>query len=103
MPAIHLIERVGLVRRLSRDSQEYESGNWVVSEETAARLVGGHLFLHDAQDKPSRFGGRILGWRALEEGVEDAGRIVFRFLASEDHQGVNAGRDGWGNEKKLVW
>jgi hypothetical protein len=40
MPAIHLVERLNNVSRIDRDRNEWESGYWVVSEETAQRLVG---------------------------------------------------------------
>ena len=102
MPAIHLIERLGNYQCVDKVSNEWESGYWVVAEDTAAQLVGGQLYLHDAQDKPSRFGGDILSFRVHRGGDQD-GRVVFRFKPTPHCKNVRAGRDAWGNEKKIVW
>lgn len=102
MPAIHLIERHENVHHTDKEKGEWESGDWVVSEETAQRLVGGHIYLHRAQDKPSHFGGEILSFHVLSSGPA-AGRVVFRFRAAITCKDVKAGREGWGNEKKIVW
>jgi hypothetical protein len=101
MPTIHLVERLGNVHRIDRDRNEWESGYWVVGEETAQRLVGGDIYLHDGQNEPSHFGGTILGYR-IHRGGDVDGRIVFRFQASVSHKGVMTDREGWGNEKKIV-
>ena len=102
MPSIHLVERLGNVHPVDRKKNEWESGYWAVSEETALKLVGGHIYLHKGQDKQSHFGGQILGCRVHITGPEE-GRIVFRFRDSIEFKGVSTGRDGWGNEKKIVW
>lgn len=101
MPAIHLIERLNNISRIDRDRNEWESGYWVLSEETAQRLVGGGLYLHKGQFEPSHFGGTILGYRVQKGGDLD-GRVIFRFQASMGHKGLKTDRDGWGNEKKVV-
>lgn len=104
MAAIHLIEKgPTLVKKVPDRENEYESGNWTVSVETAERLVGGDLYLHPRQDAPSDYGGRIVGYRVHEEGSALAGRVVFRFVFSQAYRGVIS-RDGWGKgEKKYVW
>lgn len=104
MPAIHFVERIGNTWKVSQPSveHEYESGYWVVSEETARKLIGGDIFLHDGQNEPSRFGGKILGFRVHSGGAED-GRLIFRFQATAGHRGVKTPREGWGNEKKITW
>jgi len=102
MPAIHLVERLNHVRRIHDAPDEWESGYWVVGEDSAQRLVGGDLYLHPGQNEPSHFGGKIISYRVHRGGAED-GRIVFRFQATVVHRGVRTGRDGWGNEKKYVW
>ncbi|MHB0982504.1 MAG: hypothetical protein ACYC02_03880 [Thiobacillus sp.] len=102
MPTIHFVERLQNVHRVDKDKNEWESGYWVVSEDTAQRLVGGYIYLHRGQDEPSHFGGKILSFHVHPNGLE-AGRIVFRFHAGLEFKGVKAGRDGWGNEKKIVW
>ena len=102
MPAIHLVERLDNVHCVDTEKKEWESGYWVVSEETAKKLIGGHIYLHRGQNEPSHFGGEILAFHVHSSGSE-AGRIVFRLRAAIEFKGVKAGRDGWGNEKKVVW
>lgn len=103
MASIHLVERLNNVRKLSADPPVWESGYWVVSEESAERLVGGDLYLHSGQQTPSHIGGTILGYRVHRDGTETDGRVVFRIAPSSAHKGVSTGREGWGNEKKFVW
>lgn len=102
MTAIHFVERLENVHPVIKDKNEWESGYWVVGEDTANRLIGGHIFLHRGQDVPSHFGGTILSYRIQQGGPED-GRLVFRFRAEMNCKGVKAGKDGWGNEKKVEW
>ncbi|QNA90285.1 hypothetical protein G4G28_20495 [Massilia sp. Dwa41.01b] len=101
MPALHVIEHEISVVRLSPDSYIHDSGDWKLSEETARKLVGGDMYLHTAQDAPSHFGGRILGYRIHEEGPLK-GRVVFRIEPTMAHKGVRTGRDGWAMEMKIV-
>ena len=105
MVALHLIERKANVRRVPDSPGEWESGYWVVGQDTAARLVGGDLYLHSHQGEPSHFGGTILAFRVHHDpsDPEIHGRLVFRIKASVAHKGVLAGREHWGNEKKIVW
>ncbi len=102
MPAqsqIHLIENDG--RFVPIQGHVYESGYWAISRSTANRLVGGMIYFHAKKSTPSYFGGKVLSWRIQEEG-EYSGRVVFRFEASPACKGVSAGKDGWGQEKKIV-
>jgi hypothetical protein len=102
MPAIHLIGRLdNNLKPTNLDQREWESGYWVVSENTAQGLVGGDLYIHDGKFKPSHFGGTILGYRMQQGGAFD-GRAIFRFQASLEHKGVKTDRKGWGNEKKVL-
>lgn len=105
MAVIHLIERKGNVWRLADSPGDWESGYWVVGQDTADRLVGANLYLHSNQGAPSHFGGVILSFRVHHDpnNSEIDGRLVFRIKASPTHKGVLAGREGWGNEKKIVW
>lgn len=105
MPSLHLVERLNNVRPLADAPGEWESGYWVIAEETAQRLVGGNLYLHSGQHAPSHFGGRILAFRVHNDPAtpEINGRLVFRIRPTLQHKGVLAGREGWGNEKKIVW
>lgn len=99
--AIHLIENDGRIHRVDGPADTFESGFWKVSMALAEELKDGDIYFHRAQDAPSYFGGRIVGYRAQPDG-QYAGRIVFLFRADEEHRGVRAGRDGWGREKKII-
>ena len=105
MPAVHFVERLNNVHRLQGSGGEWESGYWVVTADTAQRLVGGDLYLHSGQSEASHFGGKILSFHVhcdtANPGID--GRIVFRIKPSLAHKGVQTAREGWGNEKKLVW
>ncbi|MFZ4436851.1 MAG: hypothetical protein ACOYOS_00330 [Syntrophales bacterium] len=104
MPAIHFVERLGNYHCVDSISNEWESGHWVVAEDTAQRLVNGmgQIYLHDAQNEPSRFGGDILSFRVHRGGNLD-GRLIFRFKPTPQCKNVRTNRNGWGNEKKIVW
>lgn len=96
---IHLIERDD--RFVPLGNSVYESGFWHVAEEKAALLKGGMIYFHKAQDEPSYYGGRIIDYRIQREG-EFVDRIIFKFQYMAECRGCMAGRDGWGQEKKLV-
>jgi hypothetical protein len=104
MARIHFVERKNNVSKVVGTADEWESGYWVVGEETAQGLVGGDLYLHEKQDSPSHFGGTILSYRVFRDAnqPEIDGRLLFRIRATVAHRGVRAGREGWGNEKKIV-
>lgn len=108
MAKIHLIERIVNLKITNKENNEWDSYCWAVTEETAAKLVGGQIYLHKAQDKESHFGGTILSYRVLGPDANEAvgeipGRVVFNFKASVDCKNVKAGKDGWGMEKKIIW
>lgn len=105
MPRIHVIEKLRYITRL--DNDEWESGFWRITPETAAALVNGQMFFHSGQREPSHFGGMILDFRVANqtEIARDAGfegRIVFRLKCSNDYKGVKADKGGWALEKKIV-
>ncbi len=105
MPAIHLIER-GIhpknLRQTNKEKSEWESGFWVVADETAKKLIGGHIYLHHGQDVASHFGGEIVNYYIQQTG-DESGRVVFQFVAGKEFKGIKTDRTGWGNEKKIVW
>jgi hypothetical protein len=105
MPAIHLVERKNNVRRVPDSQGEWESRYWAIAPDTAQRLIGGDLYLHSGQNEPSHFGGKIVSFRVHQDATQPEidGRVIFRIAASSDYKGVITGREGWGNEKKLVW
>jgi len=98
---IHLIERIGNMKCIDKNIALWESGWWAVSTEKAEKLIGGRIFFHKAQDKPSFFGGKITKYRIETEG-EWVGRILFSFTTGMEFKGVTTSREGWGMEKKFV-
>ena len=104
MPKIHLVERITNVKLLSKEQNKWTSYSWMISEETAQKLVGGEIYLHKAQNAPSHFGGKILSYELLDDQHgADAGRVVFNFQAGLEYKNIKAGKDAWGMEKKIVW
>ena len=101
MPSIHLIERTDNVRKTDRTANEWESGHWPVSEETAQTLIGGSLFLHRNKQQPSHFGGQITGYR-VEQSGPTAGLVVFQLRAQMDCKDVKTDRKGWTKDLKIV-
>lgn len=104
MPGIHLIAPRRLNVNPAPDAEgegEWESGNWALTEATAAGLVGGDLYLHEKKSEPSYFGGTILGFRRLSDG-DDADKVVFRFRFTAAHRGATTPRDGWSQDKKII-
>jgi hypothetical protein len=105
MPTLHVIERGDFPENLTclnKEKNEWESGFWAIIPETAQRLVGGTICLHEAQDKRSRFGGEILSFRIATE-EKHKGRVAFRFRATQEARDVRAGLDNWSQEKKFCW
>jgi hypothetical protein len=83
MPAVHFVERKNNVHRVLDAPGEWESGYWVIAEETAHRLIGADLFLHSRQNEPSHFGGKIVSFRIHRDGSDIDGRIVFRIKPTQ--------------------
>ena len=99
--AIHLIEHMGHVRSIDSSGGKYESEWWAIPPDTADKLIGGRIYLHKAQDKPSFFGGTITGYRVETEGLW-IGRIFFAFTRVLAGKGVLS-RGNWVYEKNYVW
>lgn len=78
----------------------YESGNWDLSSEDAARVVGGLIFLHETKAERSYFGGRIEGFREIETDNARSRRVVFRFTSSVTE---GKGREWQGDDSPRAW
>lgn len=106
MPAIHLIEKAGTAQGLKAIDFKaglWESGYWKVTEETAATMVGGSIFLHTSWSDLSHFGGQITGFSPHDApGTTEHGRIIFHFNSRSDAKGVQA-PPGASGEKRIVW
>jgi len=92
---------MGHVRTVDSAAGICESEWWAIPPETAEKLLGGRIYLHKEQDKPSFFGGTITAYR-IETHGEWTGRLIFTFTRDLAGKGV-VSRGGWGNEKKYVW
>ena len=53
MSSIHLIEKNEKYKIVDKDSDEWESGFWAVSIESASKLIHGNIYLHKGQKEPS--------------------------------------------------
>jgi hypothetical protein len=102
MTAIHLLERSDNVRKTDRLKNEWESGFWNVTEESAQKLVGATLYLHRSKHQPSHFGGRILSYR-IEQAGPSSGCVVFTVRAAADCKDVKAEPKGWAKDHKIYW
>ena len=106
MSAIHLIEKAGTAQGLKPiDFQTglWESGYWKVATETAAKLVGGHIFLHASWSELSHFGGQISAFTTHNApGSKEDGRGIFQFTFLPECKGVKA-PNGAAGEKRIAW
>jgi len=76
MKNIHLIERSAKYNRVSDTNDQWTTGTWVMSGDTAESLKGGNVYLHTKQNSPSYLGGEILD--CFKDG-EGRYTIKFRF------------------------
>jgi hypothetical protein len=105
MPALHLIQNQSHPKLLPKPEQPgsdvWISGYWVLAVDTVRSLIGGRVYFHKAQAKPSFFGGEILDFRVANE-PPYAGRIILLFQFDPQARGVRAGPEGWAMEMKIV-
>jgi hypothetical protein len=105
MPALHLIQNQSDPKLLPKPEQPgaevWISGYWSLSEGTAKSLIGGRVYFHKAQAKPSFLGGDILGFRVADE-PSYVGRIILIFRPDPSAKGVTTSRAGWSMEKKIL-
>jgi hypothetical protein len=96
---IHFIcrDRLGLRKG---EPGVWDSGDWDLAEEDAARLVGGMIYLHQTKGERSYFGGCISGYQCVEvPDVDHERRVVFRFNFDPAARGV-----AWrGSKHAMAW
>jgi hypothetical protein len=78
----------------STSANTYDSGDWYLSDLTAADLIGGEIYLHESQKSPAYHAGHITDFRLTE-----CGRKVIRYVVDKNLIGTPAPRSGWGREK----
>jgi hypothetical protein len=76
---------------------EFESGFWTLSEASAAALIGGTLYLHEAKAMPAYFAGDVIGYRIAgphePPDKPRPGKIVFILRSREPERRVWEGQD----------
>ena len=97
---IHLIENLGNIKALDIKNAEFETKWWDLAEATANKLVGGEIYFHKFQAKPSFYGGKITSYRIETEG-QWKGRVIFNFTYNEKFRNVSTGKDKWAMEMKI--
>lgn len=101
MTAVHFLERSDNVRKTDRKKNEWESGCWHLTEDTAQKLVGATIYLHRSKHQASHFGGRILSYRIDPEIAN--GNVVFTVRASAACKDVKTEPKGWAKDCKILW
>jgi hypothetical protein len=103
--AIHVVEKGKEIENLRTRSDigegVWETAYWIVGDKTATSLIGGKVYVHRGQNVPSHAGGTIM--KIYHEPGSAEKRRVIQFKASVDCSGVVAAREGWGNERKIIW
>ena len=69
-------------------TKTYDSGDWDISGEQAAQLVGGTIYLHNAKGERSYFGGKVTEFRVTETGTARSKRIIFTLLSEDTRKGA---------------
>lgn len=93
MNAIHLKcerEAGGGLSKLTFDkpSGTYRSGSWNISPEEAESLVGGWVYLHEAKDVVSQFGGKVVTVEAAgRDAATGKDRVMLIVAPSRDGRG----------------
>ncbi|MES2435208.1 MAG: hypothetical protein V4586_15460 [Pseudomonadota bacterium] len=96
MKVLHVINKqkgdgIGLEHLTKSDTEKdvWFSGYWDIPLAEAELLVGGILYLHESKAKPSRFGGRVLGFEpTIRSDLAHSHRIRFKILAFPEVRGV---------------
>jgi hypothetical protein len=96
---IHVIENADNFTNLRE--KIWECGWWILKEDEAKKLIGGHIYFHKKRSEPSFYGGSILGYRVKQE-EPNRGRINFKFQYHSACRGIKTDRNGWSIAKKIV-
>ena len=100
MASAHLICREAFGVNKSEGKNEYTTGSWVLTEDEAASLIGGRLYLHNTKSEPSYFGGTVLEWfRSKREDAAIEEGLTFRIVSDREGKGV-----AWrGADHSMAW
>ncbi|NKX31583.1 DUF3883 domain-containing protein [Alteromonadaceae bacterium A_SAG1] len=100
LKALHVIEKKddesSNLKEVNKATNTWESGFWKITEKRAKELVGGELYIHKGQKKPSHKGGVIKSYRMVGD------RALFTFVADSKFEGIEAHKK-WGNEKRFSY
>jgi hypothetical protein len=75
----------------------FETGNWVLKDNTADGAIGGLIYLHEKQAEAAWHGGTIINWRVSDE---EPDRKIFTYRVDGPFR-VKC-LHGWGREKAIV-
>ena len=105
MKAVHFIcrrDESGSLRnlRFDRNSHLYHSGKWDITEEAAAALVGGWLYLHPRKADASEFGGTVEGFKLVRDDTA-ARTLRIELLVRKQPQGT--GQPWRGQAHGMAW
>ncbi len=70
-------------------TRAYDSGDWDLTGEQAAQLIGGTLYLHNAKSERAYFGGKVTDFRITEIGTARSKRIIFTFVSEAERKGAS--------------
>lgn len=102
--SIHVLEKSAedeILRRVDGTVDEWETGYWIIGDSTAKALIGGMVYVHRGQYKPSHAGGKIVD--IYHATGTDLKRRVIRFKDLPTAKNVLTEKQGWGNERKVIW
>lgn len=81
MASAHFVAKLDENRRTIDSAKNlHASGVWDISQEDAARLVGGRLYLHKTKSKQAFHGGTVVAFKIVETTYAHANRIEFEYV-----------------------
>ena len=96
---IHLIASLNSFVKLQDNT--WESGGWIMEEGKAQKLVGGEIYFHKKRQEASFYGGKILGYRVLQD-TTDQKSIVFQLEYRLSCRNVSTDKTGWTKDMKII-
>ncbi len=103
MSALHLIKKKDLTLPPIKPAKEFgddvfSSGDWYISESRATSLIGGMIYFHRAQNRPSFIGGTVI--KVEKSIVPD--RFVFFFRSKLEGRDIRTPSEGWAMTMKFI-
>jgi len=96
---IHLIASLNSFVKLQDNT--WESGDWLMDESKAQKLVGGEIYFHKKRQEASFYGGKILGYSIHQDAAERK-RIVFNLEYRLSCRNISTDKTGWTKDMKII-